>query len=69
MNTQKILLYANDFLAYFFFSEMILKLVALHPKNYFKDNYNCFDAIVVLLSLVDIVIKFSFDAGSIGDNT
>jgi len=47
----------NDVLAWIFFGEMVLKLIALHPRNYFKDNYNSFDAFVVLISMVDFSIK------------
>jgi hypothetical protein len=40
---------------------MILKLIALHPRNYFKDSYNCFDSFVVAISVVDDVITLTVD--------
>ena len=43
----------NEFFCWFFFAEMILKLIALHPKNYFQDNFNAFDSFVVVISLID----------------
>lgn len=33
-----------------------MKMVGLGVKNYVRDNFNLFDAIVVLLSLVDVTI-------------
>ncbi|CAJ1085557.1 voltage-dependent L-type calcium channel subunit alpha-1D [Xyrichtys novacula] len=36
--------------------EMILKLIAFKPKNYFADAWNTFDALIVVGSVVDIAI-------------
>ncbi|XP_072305376.1 voltage-dependent L-type calcium channel subunit alpha-1D isoform X2 [Eucyclogobius newberryi] len=36
--------------------EMILKLVAFKPRNYFADAWNTFDALIVVGSVVDIAI-------------
>ena len=36
---------------------MIMKMVALGLNNYVKDNFNLFDCIVVLLSLLDFTIS------------
>jgi hypothetical protein len=57
----------NEFFCWFFFGEMILKLIALHPKNYFLDNFNAFDSFVVVISIVDWVISKTVDPENIGD--
>lgn len=57
----------NEFFCWFFFAEMILKLIALHPKNYFKDNFNAFDCFVVVVSVIDWVISKTVDPENIGD--
>uniref|UniRef100_A0A3Q3Q6R8 Voltage-dependent L-type calcium channel subunit alpha n=1 Tax=Monopterus albus TaxID=43700 RepID=A0A3Q3Q6R8_MONAL len=36
--------------------EMVLKLVAFKPRNYFADAWNTFDALIVVGSMVDIAI-------------
>uniref|UniRef100_A0A3P8QNB7 Voltage-dependent L-type calcium channel subunit alpha n=1 Tax=Astatotilapia calliptera TaxID=8154 RepID=A0A3P8QNB7_ASTCA len=36
--------------------EMILKLIAFKPRNYFADAWNTFDALIVVGSVVDIAI-------------
>jgi len=51
-----VILAFNDFFCFLFLTEMILKLIALHPKNYFKDSFNCFDCFVVMISVVDYII-------------
>jgi len=33
-----------------------MKMVALGLENYMKDNFNLFDCIVVILSLIDFTI-------------
>ncbi len=40
---------------------MIVKLVGMGPSNYVKDRYNIFDALIVSLSVVDVVISYSID--------
>jgi hypothetical protein len=40
---------------------MVLKLIALHPKQYVRDYYNCFDAVVVVLSMVELIISFTLE--------
>lgn len=40
-----------------FLLEMIIKLIGLGHMNYLRDNYNIFDAIIVVLSIVDVVIS------------
>lgn len=41
----------------FFLLEFILKLLGLGFKLYFKDKFNIFDLIIILLSTVDIAVK------------
>ena len=38
---------------------MILKLIGYGYKDYFKDKFNLFDAFIVLVSTVDILILYS----------
>ena len=46
---------------------MIVKMIGLGLTNYIKDSYNLFDAIIVILSLVDWTISQlpAIDAGSV----
>lgn len=37
-----------------FTAEAVLKLIALNPINYMKDKWNCFDIVIVILSLVEL---------------
>lgn len=53
---ENILAVFNDFFTWAFFAEMIMKMIGLGVKNYVRDSFNLFDAIVVLLSLVDVAI-------------
>ena len=32
----------------------MLKIIALRPINYLKDRWNCFDIVIVVLSLVEL---------------
>ena len=41
--------------------EMIVKVIALGPKMYIKDNFNIFDASIVLISMVDVVIYYQLE--------
>ena len=38
---------------------MIMKLIGLGFKNYRKDAYNVFDAVIVIVSLTDFTISIS----------
>ena len=55
----------NYFFAVVFTFEALIKIIAL-GKNYFKNNWNTFDLIVVIISDVGIVLELSgsFDGGS-----
>jgi hypothetical protein len=48
-------------LAFFsvFTIEMILKLLGLGFRNYFKDLNNAFDAFIVIISAIDISLSYS----------
>ena len=40
-----------------FTAEAVLKIVALNPVNYLKDKWNCFDIVIVILSLVELGLQ------------
>lgn len=44
-----------------FFFEMVIKILGMGPKQYARDNYNIFDALVVSLSVVDVVLSYSIE--------
>lgn len=46
----------NIVITWVFFVEMVFKLIGLGPKLYLRDVYNVFDAIVVVLSLIDYAL-------------
>ena len=46
----------NLIFAGIFFLEMIVKLLGMGPSNYIKDSYNIFDAVIVTISIVDILV-------------
>jgi len=56
----------NQFFTWIFFLEMVFKIIGLGFSNYRKDSYNVFDAIIVMISLVDWSISRvpNLDAGS-----
>lgn len=56
----------NEFFTWIFFVEMIFKLIGLGFVNYKQDPYNVFDAVIVIISLVDWTISRlpGIDAGS-----
>jgi voltage-gated cation channel len=61
-----ILSICNDFFTWAFVMEMAIKLTGLGFKEYAKDSFNLFDAVVVILSLVEVVMEISeIDGGSV----
>ena len=44
---------------------MIVKIIGLGPMYYMKDKFNIFDASIVFISLVDVIIYYAI-AGSNG---
>jgi voltage-dependent calcium channel L type alpha-1D len=53
----------TDIVNYVFYSlyvaELLLKVMGLGFKNYFKDRYNTFDFAIVLVSTIDIILTQS----------
>ena len=43
-----------------FACEMVLKLFALGFIEYIADRFNCFDGVVVILSIIEIILDVSF---------
>ncbi|XP_051565573.1 sodium channel protein type 2 subunit alpha-like [Myxocyprinus asiaticus] len=52
----KMLLIANVVFIGIFTAEMILKIIALDPYNYFQEGWNIFDSIIVTLSLLELCL-------------
>jgi hypothetical protein len=46
---------------------MILKIAGLGIRNYLKDSFNVFDAIVVVFSLIDFFITVSVPEEDLGN--
>ena len=42
-----------------FFIEMIIKVIGMGPKLYIKDQFNVFDCIIVMLSIIDVIVSYS----------
>ena len=55
--------YLNEFFTWSFVAELVIKIIGLGIKEYARDSYNLFDALVVVLSLVDIIVT-----AAIGDS-
>lgn len=47
----------NTIFEVFFLAEMIIKLFGLGIRDYARDNYNLLDALLVIASLVDMLLK------------
>jgi len=41
-----------------FTMEMLIKLLGMGPKNYIRDSFNIFDALIVVLSVADVCLSF-----------
>eukprot|EP01028_Stygiella_incarcerata_P003241 TRINITY_DN16303_c0_g1_i1.p1 TRINITY_DN16303_c0_g1~~TRINITY_DN16303_c0_g1_i1.p1 ORF type:complete len:988 (+),score=249.52 TRINITY_DN16303_c0_g1_i1:350-3313(+) len=52
------------FLAIFFF-EMVMKLIAYRPKQYFSDSWNVFDFAIVMGSIVAVAIQLATGSRSV----
>jgi hypothetical protein len=50
----------NIFFTVIFFGEMLIKLIGFGFKGYFRDTFNDFDCLVVIVSIVDISITYSY---------
>ena len=55
-NLENLLANLNMVFFAIFFIEMIIKFIGLGFKSYFKDHFNTFDFIIVIVSTVDIAI-------------
>ena len=51
----------NTIFTWAFVAEMVMKLLGLGFREYCRDHFNIFDAIVVVLSLVDMVVTIVSD--------
>lgn len=48
---------ANAVFTFLFLAEILLKVYALYPSNFAKDYFNVFDALIVLLSLIEFGVS------------
>lgn len=46
----------NQVFSWFFVAEMLVKLGGMGIKHYARDTFNLFDALLVILSLVEMVL-------------
>lgn len=46
----------NEVFTWAFFVEMVIKLIGLGFHEYARDSFNLFDAFIVAVSMVDIII-------------
>ena len=49
----------NFIFAFIFFIEMVAKILGLGLKGYFKDKFNVFDFVVVIMSSIDVALTLS----------
>ncbi len=56
-STIEFLVWANKSFTVIFSIEMILKLCGLGVKDYLRDEYNLFDGMLVIISVVDITLE------------
>ena len=53
----------NEFFTWSFVAELIIKLIGLGFRDYARDSFNLFDALIVVLSIVDMVVEALMGAG------
>ena len=58
--------FLNDFFTWAFVCEMVIKLLGLGFTDYIQDNFNKFDAVIVVLSLVEFVLMNTGFGGNLG---
>ena len=57
----------NTFFTWAFVVEMVIKLIGLGFKEYARDSFNIFDALIVVLSLIELTVtEISADSVSAG---
>ena len=53
-----------------FFLEMVMKMIGMGVKGYMRDKFNIFDAIIVVLSSIDLIISLTtFNTQTEGNNS
>ena len=50
-----------------FMLEMLIKIAGMGPRNYIRDYFNCFDAMIVTLSVADVCLSFTVDINQISN--
>lgn len=63
-----VVLYLNYGFAFFFTVEAVLKIIGLGIKVYFRDNWNKFDFIIMLATLIGILLDYTTEV-SVGGKT
>ena len=48
---------ANNVFTIIFIIEMALKIIGLTPHLYFKETWNIFDAVVIMFSILEVMLK------------
>ena len=61
-NPNTFLVNLDHFFVFIFLVEAIVKLAVYKPKNYFKDNWNIFDFIIVVVSMPSLLTFIPFFA-------
>ena len=56
----------NTILTFVFLGEMLLNIAGLGVKDYFSDSFNCFDATIVIFSLIDFFMGMNAKPGEGG---
>ena len=54
----------NNVFTLIFFGEMIIKWIGLGMREYFRDNFNKFDCVIVVISMFDLTITLIVGEGS-----
>ena len=54
----------NEFFTWAFVAEMIIKLMGLGFREYTRDSFNIFDALIVILSMIDFIMSAATPAES-----
>ena len=57
---------ANTIFSWLFFTEMLIKLMGLGIKGYTRDRFNIFDAVIVIMSTVEMVLGWADPSASGG---
>ncbi len=58
--------YLNQMFSWIFTCEMIVKLIGIGFREYFRDSFNIFDAVIVVLSVVDNAMFYSIGNSASG---